>query len=98
MKEMHSSQIAMDMSWAETMYNPDAHFVSYGFGWAFHDYRGEKIDEHLGGGMNSIVALAPEENLGIAICTNASYENFESLRMIRRNKAYGFRPLYRKTI
>jgi CubicO group peptidase (beta-lactamase class C family) len=48
------------------------HFRAYGFGWVIQDYRGRKIVWHIGGigGMKSVIALVPEEQLGIVILTN----------------------------
>lgn len=81
-REMHKPQMVMDISWAEDVYNPLAHMVSYDLGWTSHDYRGRGIIEHLGSFMNAVVALVPDERLGITVCTNAAYDNLESLRMI----------------
>jgi CubicO group peptidase (beta-lactamase class C family) len=82
MREMHKPLMVMDISWAEDVYNPLAHTVSYDLGWTSHDYRGRGVIEHLGSFMNAVVALVPDEKLGIAVCTNAAYDNLESLRMI----------------
>jgi CubicO group peptidase (beta-lactamase class C family) len=48
-------------------------FLSYGLGWFLRDYHGRKLVTHSGGvtGYVSRVLLVPEENLGVAIFTNA---------------------------
>jgi CubicO group peptidase (beta-lactamase class C family) len=48
-------------------------FNAYGLGFQLRDYRGRKLAMHGGAlqGFYSRVVLAPEENLGIAIFTNA---------------------------
>jgi len=48
------------------------HFKAYGLGWQLLDYRGRKIVRHFGetDGISSIVALIPEEHLGVIILTN----------------------------
>jgi CubicO group peptidase (beta-lactamase class C family) len=49
------------------------HFYGYGIGWFLRDYKGRKLVGHPGGvgGFVSRVMLAPEENLGVVILTNA---------------------------
>lgn len=83
-REMHSPQMIMNINWID-FHNPLAHFITYGLGWTSYDYRGRKVDEHPGGWMSSFITVVPEENLGVAICTNAYYSDpdpFESLRMV----------------
>ncbi len=48
-------------------------FAAYGLGWGLRDYHGWKLVGHTGGvsGFVSRVMLVPDENLGIAILTNA---------------------------
>lgn len=49
-----------------------ANFAGYGAGFALRDYRGKKLVWHTGGlaGMVSLVAMLPEERLGVAVFTN----------------------------
>jgi hypothetical protein len=51
---------------------PEAHFLNYGLGWFLSDYRGRKLVEHGGAidGMRALVAMLPEENVGVVILTN----------------------------
>jgi CubicO group peptidase (beta-lactamase class C family) len=50
-----------------------ANFADYALGWALRDYHGRKLVGHTGGvgGFVSRVMLAPEENLGVVVLTNA---------------------------
>ncbi|MGD2120662.1 MAG: serine hydrolase [Gemmatimonadota bacterium] len=52
---------------------PSTHFRGYGLGWNLNDYLGRLIVSHGGGydGMFSRVVLVPEENLAVAVFTNA---------------------------
>ena len=52
--------------------NPGGTFGEYGFGWIVNDYRGKKVVQHSGGvdGMLCIVAMIPEEKLGVVVLTN----------------------------
>jgi CubicO group peptidase (beta-lactamase class C family) len=48
-------------------------FADYALGWALRDYHGSKLVGHTGGvaGFVSRVMLAPDENLGVVVLTNA---------------------------
>jgi CubicO group peptidase (beta-lactamase class C family) len=50
----------------------DTHFLGYGLGWDLSDYKGKMRVGHTGGysGMLSIVAMIPDEKLGIVVLTN----------------------------
>ena len=57
-------------------------FSAYALGWGLRDYHGRKLVGHSGGvaGFVTRVLLAPEENLGVVILTNAEEgEAFESI-------------------
>jgi CubicO group peptidase (beta-lactamase class C family) len=74
MNEMHMPQVVIrpldKLTW--NLLYPDAHFVTYGLGWFVYDYNGRKVVKHEGNvaGMTAIVAMMPEENLGMVILTN----------------------------
>jgi CubicO group peptidase (beta-lactamase class C family) len=77
-REMHKPQVIVSpliygsgkIDMAEVM-NPIYHFITYGLGWFLYDYKNRKIYEHTGSlGNSSSIAVVPEENLGIAVCTN----------------------------
>lgn len=56
----------------QTDANFDTHFRGYGLGWDLSDYKGKMRVGHTGGysGMLSIVALIPDEKLGVICLTN----------------------------
>lgn len=49
-----------------------AGFAAYGLGFGLRDYRGRKLVSHTGGlpGYVSLVALVPEDRLGVVVLTN----------------------------
>jgi len=49
------------------------HFFAYGLGWFLQDYRGRLLAMHTGSlyGANALVALMPEEKLGLVIFIDA---------------------------
>lgn len=51
----------------------DPHFFGYGFGWFVQDYEGRLLAMHTGSlfGANALVAMVPEEELGLVILINA---------------------------
>jgi len=59
-----------------------ANFADYALGWRLRDYHGRKLVGHTGGiaGFVSRVMLAPEENLGVVVLTNAEEDGaFDSI-------------------
>src|SRR5262249_43932403 len=71
-KEMTTPQTIIRLEGAMAALYPQAHFLSYGMGWFLSDYRGKKMVEHGGAidGMRGLVAMIPEEKLGVVILTN----------------------------
>jgi CubicO group peptidase (beta-lactamase class C family) len=71
-KEMHMPQTVIRLEGPIEKLNPDTHFMSYGLGWFLQDYRGRKVVQHGGNidGMSALVAMMPEERLGLVILTN----------------------------
>lgn len=53
-------------------FHPAASRSSYGMGWFLTDFHGRTLLDHGGGidGMTALLALVPEEELGVAILTN----------------------------
>jgi CubicO group peptidase (beta-lactamase class C family) len=89
-KETHKPQMIIP-------YNPqtpgttlDAHFTSYGFGWFLHDYHGRKIVQHGGAidGMSALVAMMPEEKIGVAVLSNLQGNQLPWALMYRVFDAY----------
>jgi CubicO group peptidase (beta-lactamase class C family) len=72
MKEMHMPQTIIRLEGVQEKINPETHFMNYGLGWFLQDYRGRKIVQHGGNidGMSALVAMMPEERLGVVILTN----------------------------
>ncbi len=71
-REMQKSHTPIPYEPPFSLGMPDAHFADYGLGWFLHDYRSRKIVQHGGNidGMSALVALVPEERLGLVILTN----------------------------
>jgi CubicO group peptidase (beta-lactamase class C family) len=71
-KEMHTPQTIIRLEGLMTALYPEAHFLSYGMGWFLSDYHGRKMVEHGGAidGMRGLVAMIPEERVGVVILTN----------------------------
>jgi hypothetical protein len=71
-KEMHTPQTIIRREGVWEKLFPEAHFLTYGLGWFLQDYHGRKVVQHGGNidGMSALVAMMPEEKLGIAILSN----------------------------
>ena len=71
-REMQMPQTVMRLEGPITRRVPGAHFLSYGMGWMLWDYRGRKVVEHGGNldGLSAMVALLPEEKLGVVVFAN----------------------------
>lgn len=66
----------------EPIFGPRAGIMAYGLGWIAHEEFDRLIVEHTGGGRSSsVVALIPEENLGVFVVTNASFGH-DSARLV----------------
>ncbi len=52
--------------------NPVSNFLTYGLGWFLMDYAGHKVVQHGGNidGMSALVAMIPDQRLGVVILTN----------------------------
>lgn len=89
-EEMHTPQtvIRQDGSWR--MMAPEARFLTYGMGWFLNDYRGRKVVQHGGNidGMHALVAMMPEERLGLVILTNLGPNSLTYALMHRVFDAY----------
>jgi hypothetical protein len=70
--ESHTPQTIVRVDSAAKAMNPETHFQSYGFGWFLQDYRGREVWHHGGNvdGFTALVAMLPEEKLGVVILTN----------------------------
>jgi CubicO group peptidase (beta-lactamase class C family) len=73
-KEMWSAQTILPIgNYPAPLAGLRPNFADYGLGWGLRDYHGRKLVGHTGGvaGFVSRVMLAPEENLGVVVLTNA---------------------------
>jgi CubicO group peptidase (beta-lactamase class C family) len=84
-KEMHKSHtvVPYDVPW--NLLFPEAHFLNYGLGWFLSDYRGRKVVDHGGNidGMSALVAMIPEEKLGVVILTNLGGSDLRTALKLR---------------
>ncbi|MBS0607287.1 MAG: beta-lactamase family protein [Verrucomicrobia bacterium] len=64
---------AKDELFTSSVFFPDCQFLTYGYGWFIHDYRGIKIYHTPGltDGCTPVLAYVPSLSLGIALLTNA---------------------------
>ena len=72
-----------------------ANFADYALGWGLRDYHGRKLVGHTGGvaGFVSRVMLAPEENLGVVVLTNAEEDGaFDSILYHVLDHYFGLPP------
>jgi len=72
LKEIQTPQTIIRLEGPMASLYPEAHFLTYGFGWFLSDYRGRKVVEHGGAidGMRAQVAMLPEEKLGLVVLSN----------------------------
>jgi hypothetical protein len=83
--ETHTPQMVIPLDANAKAINPYTHLESYGMGWFLEDYRGRELDQHGGNidGMSAMVALMPEEKIGLVILTNANGSPVPSIAMYR---------------
>ncbi len=83
--EMHFPQavVRLEPPWSETV--REANFLSYGLGWFLQDYRGKKVVQHGGNidGFSTLVAMIPEERLGLVALTNLGQNRLAHSLMYR---------------
>lgn len=74
LRETHLAQMVVPFAADARTFNPYTHLQSYGMGWFLQDYRGRELDQHGGNidGMSAMVAVMPEEKIGVVILTNAN--------------------------
>ena len=65
-------------------------FTAYGLGWFMQDYRGRKLLLHTGSidGMSALLALVPEERLGMVVYLNLDHAELRHALMYRIVDAY----------
>lgn len=85
LNELRIANTAMRIEGPNRILFPDVHLMSYGMGWFLQDYRGRLVVQHGGNidGMSAMVAMMPEENLGMVILTNMNGTPLTSVLMYR---------------
>lgn len=71
-EEMQTPHTVVPLNGAWKRINPAAHLLTYGLGWFLSDYQGRLVVQHGGNidGMSALVAMLPEERLGVVVLTN----------------------------
>ncbi len=86
MREMHAPQTVIPLErWYASLSPvnhqmvPGTHFFMYGMGWFLQDYKGRYLVHHGGSidGMRALVAVAPDQQIGIVILTNQNPSNVD---------------------
>lgn len=90
LKEMHKPQMIIPYNLQAPGTTLDANFTNYGFGWFLHDYHGRKIVQHGGAidGMSALVAMMPQEKIGVAVLSNIQGSQLPWALMYRVFDAY----------
>lgn len=83
--ETHTAQMVIPVDANAKAINPYTHLEAYGMGWFLEDYRGRELDQHGGNidGMTAMVALMPEEKIGLVILSNANGSPVPTIAMYR---------------
>src|SRR5689334_16545358 len=83
--ETHSAQMVIPVGADARQVNPYTHLQAYGMGWFLQDYRGRELDQHGGNidGMTALVAIMPEEKIGMVILSNANGSPVPTIAMNR---------------
>jgi CubicO group peptidase (beta-lactamase class C family) len=89
-RQMHAPQTIIPLEGTAAKLHPNAHFYCYGMGWFLQDYRARKLVQHGGNidGMSALVALVPEEKLGLVILTNLNGAQLPQALVYRICDAY----------
>ncbi len=68
------------------------HWMTYGFGWFQHDYRGEMVNFHTGSldGRTAIIGLIPDKKLGVYIFGNLDHAEMRHALMYKVFDLFGF--------
>lgn len=87
MREMHALQFSEPVRLRPTDNVYAAQFHGAGLGWFVQDYRGRKIVLHTGA-WGAVIAMMPEENLGVVVLSNLDLESLPALLMYDVFDAY----------
>lgn len=86
-REMHALQFSIPVSSRPKNNVYAAQFIGSGLGWNIQDYRGRKVVSH-GGSWGAMVAMMPEEGLGVVVLSNLDLEHLCALLMYDIFDAY----------
>ncbi len=85
-REMHAMQFSIPVT-ARPAHIYAARLYGTGLGWFVQDYRGRKVIRH-GGGWGAMVAMIPEENLGVVVLSNLDVESLAGMLLYDVFDAY----------
>ena len=86
-REMHALQFSVPIASRPKGNTYAARFYGSGLGWFVQDYRGRKVVSH-GGSWGAMVAMIPEEKLGVVVLSNLDLESLPGLLMYDVFDAY----------
>ncbi len=86
-REMHAMQFSVPVRRVPGSNIYAAQFLGSGLGWHIQDYRGHKVVSHAGA-WGAIVAMMPEERLGVVVLSNLDLEYLCTLLMYDAFDAY----------
>jgi CubicO group peptidase (beta-lactamase class C family) len=86
-REMHALQFSVPVRSRPTDNIYAAQFHGCGLGWFVQDYRGRKIVLH-GGAWGAMVAMMPDERLGVVVLSNLDLESIAGMLMYDVFDAY----------
>jgi CubicO group peptidase (beta-lactamase class C family) len=81
--EIFKPQMLVPMSISPAAQHANVHFLAYGFGWLLQNYKGRLLAMHTGSlqGASALVAIVPEEKLGLVILINADHVEYRQAFM-----------------
>lgn len=86
-REMHALQFSVPVQSRPKGNIYAAQFLGNGLGWSVQDYRGRKVVSHAGS-WGAMVAMMPEERLGVVVLSNLDLEHLCALLMYDVFDAY----------
>lgn len=92
-KELFKPQVIVPQSgFYPTTALTKPHWMTYGFGWFQHDYRGEMVDFHTGSldGRTAIIGLIPDKKLGVYIFGNLDHAEVRHALMYKVFDVFAF--------
>lgn len=87
LREMQSLQTSIPVTWDRGNNPYAARFYGSGLGWMVLDYRGRMVCNH-GGSAGTMMAIMPEEGIGVVVLTNLDWTNLAGMLMYDVFDAY----------